>query len=219
MSGVNSLSGIVGTTGMTSPSLGCVLTAPGGNFTSAPGTGGAFMGSSSVTSPRATPCESEPQPGPHEHAAKPSAPRREAYQTLTPTRSGPRFGGSSLESTPGPRFGGVVATAMGSALRTAVSRVGNVVALRASPQSSEGFVREYKSVAVRCIWGPSISRGSGASRRSSDGPLGWFTAQLTNQPDPGSLLRGPVSVRGCAAPSSNLRGCLAGDGPPRRRAA
>ena len=100
------------TSTMTSPSLGCALTAPGGNFTSAPGTGGAFMGPRSGTSPRAAPRKSESRPGPHEHAVKFSAPRRKAHQTSTPTRPGPRFGGSPLDSTPGPRFGGVVATAM-----------------------------------------------------------------------------------------------------------
>ena len=98
------------------------------------------MGPSSSVLPRAAPRESEPRPGSHhEHAAKkPPAFRREAHQASTPTRSVPRFGGSSPNSTPGPRFRGVVATAMGSALRTAVSRVGDVVAPRAPPQSSEG---------------------------------------------------------------------------------
>ena len=128
------------------------------------------MRSSSITAPGGTPREPEPQPGLSENAAKPPAPRREAHPTSTPTRPGPRFGSSSSDSTPGPQFGGVVATAVGSALRTAVSRVGDVVAPRAPPQSSESLF-EHISQSPFVASGPSRSREAlelrGAARMPS----------------------------------------------------
>ena len=92
----------------------------------------------------------------HEHTAKPPASRRENQQSSTPTRSGPRFGGVPADTTPGPRFGGAVATAMGSALRTAVSRVGDVVAPRASPSSDGSYENISQSPFVAS--GPPRSR-------------------------------------------------------------
>ena len=149
------------TSTMTSPTLGCVLTAPGGNFAPAPGTGGAFMGPSSGTHPTPTTCEPDLRPAQHEHTARPPAFRREAQQTPTPTRAGPRFGGVSADTTPGPRFGGAVATAMSSALRTAVSRVGDVAAPRASPQSSDG---SYENISQS----PFVASGPPRSREAPE---------------------------------------------------
>ena len=187
--------GAASTSTMTSPTLGCVLAAPGGNFASAPGAGGAFMGPGLSTHSTSAAGETDPRPAQHEHTAKPPAFRRENQQSSTPTRSGPRFGGVSAETTPGPRFGGAVATAMGSALRTAVSRVGDVVAPRASPSSDGSYENISQSPFVAS--GPPRSREAlelrGAARMArSDSTLP--TPPAAERPSAGGTAGWPTGV-------------------------